>query len=211
MEIKYVIGVDEVGRGPLAGPVTVGIVMVPCNFDWSLVKGVNDSKKLSEKRRQIINNRAHQLQGLGKIKFVVIGSSAKTIDKLGISVSIKRSVNRGLEKVLNLYREDNKQITIDKTNVLVRLDGSLFASKKWINQETIIKGDSKDPLIGLASIVAKVSRDDYMCRVSKQKDFSVYGFDKNKGYGTLYHRQAVKKNGLSSIHRVTYCKNIELL
>jgi ribonuclease HII len=91
-------------------------------------------------------------------------------------------------------------------NTHIRLDGSLKAPKEFIHQETIIKGDEKDPLIALASIVAKETRDSYMVKLSSK--YPKYGFEKHKGYGTKEHRVAVKKNGLTEVHRKSYCTNL---
>jgi ribonuclease HII len=94
-------------------------------------------------------------------------------------------------------------------DVLVLLDGGLKAPGEYVNQETIIKGDSKEKVIGLASIMAKVTRDAYMVRVSTEFDYAPYKFEVHKGYGTKAHREAILKNGLTKEHRKSFCKNLQ--
>jgi ribonuclease HII len=200
---KWLIGVDEAGRGPLAGPVAVGVVCVAHDFNWCLIEGVNDSKKLSEKKREAIYVRAKELQKEGKLDFAVCLVSAKTIDTIGIVPSIQKAMNQALQK---LHRQG---LCIGEfEDVLVKLDGGLKAPSEYIHQETIIKGDSKEKVIGLASIMAKVTRDRAMVRLSKDKEYAKYGFEVHKGYGTKVHREAILKNGLSKEHRATFCKNL---
>ena len=137
---KWQIGIDEAGRGPLAGPVSVGAVMVKSDFDFSIFKNLKDSKKLSEAKREeffeIINK---------KIKYKVIMISNKIIDKKGISYAIKFAIKSLLKKI---------NPSVKQTEIF--LDGSLKAPEEFI-QETIIKGDEKVPVISLASIMARVS------------------------------------------------------
>ena len=202
MDCKWLIGIDEAGRGPLAGPVSVGLVLVPTNFDWGLIPGVGDSKQLSEKKREAIFKQAQVLQKEGKLQYVVEMVSASKIDSDGISVCIKKSIVKGLKTLivsrLNLVAE----------KVMVKLDGSLRAPDEYVHQETIIKGDSKEKVIGLASIMAKVTRDRYMTKVASNPSFKVYDFARHKGYGTKAHRDSIAQNGLSTQHRATYCRNI---
>lgn len=219
-ENKWVIGIDEAGRGPLAGPVSIGLVLVPANFDWDLIPGVNDSKQLSEKKREEIFERAKVLQKAGKLQYVVEMVAASIIDRDGISVCIKKSIAAGLKKILHrqglckLNRQDPFKIPkssrscLELGEVMVKLDGSLSAPVEYVHQETIIKGDSKEKVIGLASIMAKVTRDRYMIKVANDPKFNVYDFARHKGYGTKAHREAIAQNGLSTLHRATYCRNI---
>jgi ribonuclease HII len=95
--------------------------------------------------------------------------------------------------------------------VMVKLDGSLRAPAEFLFQETIIKGDSNEKVIGLASIMAKVTRDRYMVKVSTEVKYAMYDFARHKGYGTTVHREAIAKNGLSTLHRASYCKNITIV
>ncbi len=201
---RYIIGIDEAGRGPLAGPVSVGVALVPSNFDWGLLKGVRDSKKLSPKNREAIFGQVIQLKKAGLLDYAVVMVSAKLIDKKGIVPAIKNALGQSLIKVMSR----NSDATID--NTFIKLDGGLKAPEEFIHQETIIKGDDKELVIGLASIMAKVTRDRYMVRISQKPEFTKYDFSVHKGYGTRSHREAIAKNGLSNEHRQTFCKNIQI-
>lgn len=194
------VGIDEVGRGPLAGPVGVGVALVPVDFDWGLIPGVTDSKQLSVGKREEIFAIARQLKAAGHLDFYVAMVSAAVIDRIGIVPAITRAMGRALTH-LNLAPE----------TAFIKLDGGLKAPTHFLYQKTIIKGDAKEPVIGLASIVAKVTRDRYMVRMGKKSPFAPYTFTTHKGYGTKAHRAAIAQYGLSSLHRVTYCKNIDLL
>jgi len=203
MSMKYIIGIDEAGRGPLAGPVSVGVAMVPVGFDWSVIPGVNDSKKLTEKKREEIFEIAKRLKKEGKLKYEVSLVSAKQIDTKGIVPSVTTGMHRALKRVVG----EPAHYEVYE----VKLDGGLRAPQEFVYQETIIKGDAKEKVIGLASIMAKVTRDKYMVRISTQPKFAPYTFAQHKGYGTKVHRKAIAENGLSTEHRTSYCKNIELL
>ncbi len=203
--IQWQIGIDEAGRGPLAGPVSIGLVLVPTNFNWNLIPGVGDSKQLSEKKREEIFSRAQTLHKEGKLQYVVEMVAADKIDSYGISVCIKKSITKGLKKPTSSRRD------LELSEVMVKLDGSLKAPVEYVHQETIIKGDSKEKVIGLASIMAKVTRDRYMIRVAKQRHFIPYDFARHKGYGTKAHRDAIARNGLSTLHRTSYCGNIIII
>ena len=199
----FTIGVDEAGRGPLAGPVSVGVALVPVDFDWAHIPDVNDSKKLTEKKREEIFEIAKKLKKEGKLDYAVSMVGAKAIDTNGIVPSITIGMNRAMKRVVGDYT--------DYCAYDVKLDGGLKAPKEFIHQETIIKGDSKEKSIGLASIMAKVTRDRYMVRKSASPIFAPYTFAQHKGYGTKKHREAIAKYGLSEEHRKSYCKNIVLL
>lgn len=192
----YVIGIDEAGRGPLAGPVAVGVVVVPSDFDWSQIKHVKDSKKLSEKRREQVFTRTQELAQENALRYAVVFSSAKMIDSHGISHAIRTAIDRALSS-----------LDIDPKDCDVRLDGSLRAPERFIHQRTIIGGDATEPAISLASICAKVSRDRIMVRESVQ--YPEYGFAIHKGYGTKAHINAIETHGLSNFHRASFCTNIK--
>jgi ribonuclease HII len=191
--MKWIIGVDEAGRGPLAGPVSVGLVKIPADFDWALVPGVNDSKKLSEKKREVIFEIAKELTKLGLIEYSVKSVSAKSIDAKGIVQAIVRAIESGVE-----------DLQLSPADCFFKLDGSLKAPKEF-SQETIIGGDGKEEVIGLASIMAKVTRDRYMLKQAEL--YPKYGLAQHKGYGTKVHQEAIKKHGFTPIHRKSYCKN----
>ena len=195
--IKNIVGVDEAGRGPLAGPVAVGVAIVSKNFDWNLLPGVTDSKQLSGKRRKVIFRQAKELRKKGELNFAVSMVSAKVIDEVGINRAIKLAMTRALRR-LQLHPEE----------CFVKLDGGLKAPSEF-TQETIIKGDQKEKIIGLASICAKETRDAYMVRIAAQPQFALYDFATHKGYGTQRHRAAIGKRGLSEQHRKSYCSKID--
>ena len=206
MRSKWLIGIDEAGRGPLAGPVSVGVVLVPANFDWELIPEVNDSKKLSAKKREVIFARAQELSAAGELVYSVQLPPAKIIDRGGIVGAIRSAIAKGLAEVMKTPRT-----VLGVGEVMVKLDGSLYAPTEFLHQETIIRGDAKEKVIGLASIMAKVTRDRYMQRIANKPVYVAYDFARHKGYGTLAHRTAIAKNGLSSEHRASYCKNIKRL
>jgi ribonuclease HII len=189
--ITHIIGIDEVGRGPLAGPVTLCACSTRVDFDFSKFDGIRDSKKLSAKKRKEWFKVFEDLKNAGLINFAISSVSAEEIDRIGISKCISRAITETLSGV-NLSPE----------NVEVRLDGALRAPSQFLFQKTIIKGDEKEPIISAASIVAKVTRDKYMDELGKQ--FPVYGFEKHKGYGTASHIEAIKTHGLTKFHRKTY-------
>jgi len=194
-QCSFLVGVDEAGRGPLAGPVAIGVAVVPAHFDWNLIPGVGDSKKVSPKNREAIFRRAKMLKKQKQLNFAVTLVSASIIDRIGITRAVTFGITRAFQK-LNLNPKD----------VDVRLDGLLKAPVEYQFQQTIIKGDAKEKIIGLASIVAKVTRDAHMVRIAR--DYPQYNFEIHKGYGTQKHRNALKKFGMTSLHRKTFCRNI---
>ena len=196
MSFKYLVGVDEAGRGPLAGPVAVGVAAVPEGFDWKLLEGVTDSKKLTPENREAIFRRAYTLRREGKVSWSVSMVGAAHIDAKGIVHAINTAMRRGLKSVAG-----------DPTSCRVLLDGALRAPSVYTNQETIIRGDQKEKVIGLASIVAKVTRDRYMERIAALPEFVPYKFEQHKGYGTKMHRTTIMERGLSDVHRKSYCRS----
>lgn len=189
--MRYVLGVDEAGRGPLAGPVAVGVVAVAEGFDVAKeFVDVADSKKLSEKMRENIFEMLKAREASGDARFAVEFESAETIDNEGIATAVRRALSRGVNA-----------LATDSALVHVLLDGSLKAPPEY-SQETIINGDELIPLISLASIAAKVSRDRLMLDLAKK--YPEYGFEKHKGYGTKAHYEALKKYGLCDIHRRSF-------
>ena len=192
----YLIGIDEAGRGPLAGPVAVGAVMLPLDFDWGLIEGVRDSKKLSEKKREELFERTRELERSSLLHVAVSTSSALYIDTYGIVPAIKRALKEALSR-----------FEVEPSDCRVLLDGSLAAPGEFIHQETIVGGDDTEPVISLASIMAKVTRDRLMRRLAAK--YPAYDFDVHKGYGTLKHRETILKRGLCNIHRQSFCRKLE--
>lgn len=192
---KLVLGIDEAGRGPLAGPVTLAAVVYPKTAVKNFFKGVRDSKHLSSKSRE---EWFKKMKKHPKILYSTASVGARTIDRIGIAPAIRRAIGRLLRKMdKGLFKKDRE--------IRVLLDGSLRAPEKYL-QKTIIKGDEKIPVIAAASIVAKVSRDRKMRRISRV--FPQYAFDVHKGYGTRLHYKLLKKHGLSPIHRKTFLSSL---
>ena len=189
---------DEVGRGPLAGPVAVEVVLFLAQNEKKLkqiFKDARDSKKLTPKKREDIAKRIISNQKSHIIRYIVRYQSAQMVDELGINKAIQRCLDSCLH-----------DLKINPKNSQIFLDGGLKAPKKFIYQKTVIRGDDKVFAISLASIVAKVSRDAFMVKMAKK--FPAYGFDIHKGYGTLKHRQAIKKHGISLFHRKSFTRKI---
>jgi ribonuclease HII len=186
----------------------VGIVLVPIDFDWNLLPGVGDSKKVSEKNRERVYREAMLLARAGKLWCTVEMASAKAIDKQGIAVVIRGCIDKGL-KTLLADTNDTLHTPIDWGMVNVKLDGSLRAPEYCVHQETINNGDAKEQVIGLASILAKVTRDAYMRKLATKPAFAPYYFAQHKGYGTAAHRRAIMSWGLSPEHRASYCRNLK--
>lgn len=188
---EYVCGVDEAGRGPLAGPMSLGFFVVSIEkynevFKLLLKAGLNDSKKIKEENREKLFEMIKKTKG----KYFNAMISAKEIDKKGISKCMQILIKKLLYR-LNLHR------------TYFLLDGAIKFPDN-IAHEVIIKGDSKEPTIMAGSIVAKVLRDREMRKMAKI--YPQYDFEIHKGYGTLKHRSLIQKYGLCEIHRKSFCK-----
>lgn len=204
--MKWTIGIDEVGRGPLAGPLTIAAVaMRNTKRQCSMLDGIKDSKKLSEKQRlewcqKLCLDDVRRNKNTHVIFPSAISSVAPhTIDRIGMTRATKRAVGSCLKKLSRIHN-------IDEHGMYIMLDGSLYAPDKYENQETIIKGDEKIPIIAAASIVAKIHRDNTMRRLHKK--FPQYQFNRHKGYGTKLHFSLIKQHGLSEAHRASFCSKI---
>lgn len=181
--IKIICGVDEAGRGPLAGPVCAAAVILPANVE---IPGLNDSKKLTDKRRR-------ELFPLIKEKAVAYGiglASHEEIDQINILQATYLAMERALA-----------QLTVKPELALI--DGNR-AKDFGIPVQTVIKGDSLSASIAAASILAKVTRDDLMLQAAQE--YPQYQFDVHKGYGTKAHYAALTEHGPSPIHRMTFLK-----
>ena len=184
-KIQYICGIDEAGRGPLAGPVVVGAVIMPKD---SFIEGVNDSKKVSEKKREklydLITNEA--------IAYAVGIIDHNTIDEINILNATKLGLKKAIE---------NLSVRPD----LILVDALNNMDTDGIPYKSIIKGDAKVYSISCASIIAKVTRD----RIMREWDniYPEYGFERHKGYGTAAHIAVIKEKGPCMIHRKTFIKN----
>lgn len=189
----YIIGVDEVGRGPLAGPVAIGAMLVTPRVQKRYRK-IKESKQLSPRQREEWYERIEKDRG-PELRFAVSFVSAKIIDTKGIQYAIRLALRRSLLK-----------LAVNPNDCEVLLDGGLHAPKEYVHQETIIRGDVKKTAIAMASVVAKVNRDRLMMKLSKK--YPIYGFAQHKGYGTKAHYEAIKKHGISVSHRKSYLSRI---
>ena len=186
---KFIAGVDEVGRGPLAGPVVAAAVVLPADFD---VLGVDDSKKVSEKKRELLFDEI-------KEKSICYGIAEKdnhVIDKVNILEATKLAMTEAIEKADAMLKEKLGE----------EIDFVLFDAMKIDAvekpQTSLIKGDAKSVSIAAASILAKVTRDRQM--VDYHKEYPYYGFDSNKGYGTKAHYAGLEEHGVTPIHRDSF-------
>ena len=183
--IEYICGIDEAGRGPLAGPVVVGAVIMPKD---SFIEGVNDSKKISEKKREKIYD---------QILDEAIAYSIGVIDRDTIDeINILNATKLGVKKAVSTLKQRPEVIMVDALTG-IDTDGIPYIS--------VVKGDAKNYSIAAASIIAKVTRD----RMMQEWDevYPAYGFAKHKGYGTAEHIRIIKENGPCSIHRRSFIKN----
>lgn len=201
--MRFVLGVDEAGRGPLAGPVAVGVVAVAEGFDVAReFSGVADSKALSERKREALFEMLTTRVAQGDARFVVEWGSEGEIDARGIAVVVREAVSRGVRK---LERQFAGQTCVKgelrRSDLRILLDGALRAPSEY-RQQTIIGGDASVPLISLASIAAKVSRDRLMVELGTR--YPAYDFARHKGYGTAAHYAALLKHGLCPIHRKSF-------
>lgn len=182
---KLICGIDEAGRGPLAGPVSVGAVIMPLD-DADIIAGINDSKKLSAKKRDelydIIKNKA--------VAYSCIMLDNNIIDEINILEATKRAMYNAIESL----KIKPELVLIDAVNL--NLD---------TESKAIIKGDATSYNIAAASIIAKVTRDRLMDEYDAM--YPEYNFKSNKGYGTKEHIEAIKKYGPCPIHRKTFIKN----
>ena len=180
---RYIAGVDEVGRGPLAGPVVCASVIMPLD---DIIEGIDDSKKISEKKRQalfeVIKSKA--------VAYSICQVSQEEIDKINILNAVKKCMTDAVNSLA--VKPDITLVDGVDTNLP-------------INAEYIVKGDANSYTIGCASILAKVYRDNLMTEYAKE--YPEYGFEKHKGYGTKVHIEKIKEIGPCKLHRKTFIKN----
>lgn len=200
-----VIGIDEVGRGPLAGPVTVCAVYI--EDETTLLRDIfqntiRDSKKINKSlRNNIYQTIRYNRYSKTRVEYAVYSRSAAFIDKYGIQRAIRHCVKSCVKSL--------KKKGIDITLLPVRLDAGLTVPFEGIQQESFIKGDEKYVEIALASILAKEHRDAYMRRISAR--YKGYLWESNAGYGTKDHKRALEMLGPTKHHRLTYLKGFKLL
>lgn len=182
--LKYICGIDEAGRGPLAGPVVVASVIMPRN---SKIEGINDSKKILENKREELYDKILE----EAISYGVGIVDEKEIDEINILQATKKALTLSIQE-------------LTKRPDLILVDALKGIDTLNIPYQSIIKGDALCYSISAASIIAKVTRD----RIMRQWEeiYPQYGFEKHKGYGTAYHISAIREYGLSPIHRISFTK-----
>ena len=199
--MRYQIGIDEAGRGALAGPVCVGVVLMPETFEWREVFALitkrgapklRDSKQLTAQQREILYE---YITAHGSLRHAHALVEADAIDAIGISNAAREAAAIALRAIVAPWEGQ----TFPKARVL--LDAGLSVSAEW-EQESFVKGDERIPVIALASIIAKVSRDRHMDQLALTHQG--YGFEQHKGYGTRAHYQAIHAQGVSNQHRRTF-------
>ena len=183
---KTICGIDEAGRGPLAGPVYAAAVILPLGLE---ITGLNDSKKLSEKKREelfdVICEKA--------VDFSIGIADEKEIDEINILNATFLAMKRAV---------DGLKIRPD----YALIDGNRYPRIGGVTEETIVKGDGKSMSVAAASILAKVSRDRYMLEIAEK--YPQYCFEKHKGYGTKLHYEMLEKYGISPVHRKSFLKKL---
>ena len=205
--MRYLIGIDEAGRGALAGPVCVGAVLYPEDFDWQSafalvtrpgragrdVPILRDSKKLSAQQREVLYT---HITEHGRLRHAFALVDAKAIDAVGIVNAAHEAAAVALSR-----------LAVMPERVEVLLDAGLRVPERW-TQCSIVRGDETVPAIALASIVAKVTRYRLMEEIAPH--YSEYRFEQHKGYGTLAHRRAIGTHGLCDVHRRSFCSSVLL-
>lgn len=183
---KFVCGVDEAGRGPLAGPVCAAAVILPEN---TVIEGLNDSKKLSEKKRESLFDVIKEKSVAWSVAF----ASVEEIEKFNILNATFIAMNRAIEGLST------------KADFAL-IDGNRIPKDIKIPCETVVKGDSKSMSIAAASVLAKVTRDRLMLELDEK--YPLYEFKKHKGYGTALHMDLIRKYGPSECHRPSFLKKL---
>ncbi|MCQ2463262.1 MAG: ribonuclease HII [Clostridia bacterium] len=182
---KIICGIDEAGRGPLAGPVCAAAVILDEN---NIPQGLNDSKKLSEKKREALFDEIVEKA----VSYGIAMADNREIDEINILQATFLAMRRAVDK-------------LDIQPDIALIDGNAKPGLS-MEQETIVKGDALSPSIAAASILAKVTRDRYMLELDKK--YPQYGFAKHKGYPTALHYQMIREYGVSDIHRLTFLKKM---
>lgn len=181
-----ICGIDEAGRGPLAGPVYAAAVILPVDLE---IEGLNDSKKLTEKKREALFDVICEKA----IAYSIGIATEQEIDDINILNATFLAMHRAVEG-LNIKPD------------YALIDGNQYPKIPSVKEETVIKGDAKSMSIAAASILAKVSRDRFMLEIAEK--YPEYCFDKHKGYGTKLHYEMIEKYGVSPVHRRSFLKKI---
>ena len=190
--VNIIAGIDEVGRGPLAGPVYAACVVLPADFR---APGVDDSKKVTEKQRDMLSQKICECA----IAYGIGVATAKEIDEINILNATKLAMHRAIKEVQDKLPEGEK--------IEMLLVDAVDLESEGIPQKPIIKGDATCYSIAAASIVAKVARDSFMKEL--EGEYPGYGFASNKGYGTAAHYDGLRALGISPVHRKSFLKKFE--
>lgn len=182
---KLVCGVDEAGRGPLAGPVYAAACILPSDI---VIEGLNDSKKISEKKREAL----YDIIIENAVDYCVATASVEEIEEFNILNATYLAMTRAVQGL--------------KAVDYCLIDGNRIPPQLMGNSEAVVKGDSKSFSISAASILAKVSRDRYLLELDKE--YPMYNFKKHKGYGTKEHMDLIRQYGVSPVHRKSFLKNL---
>lgn len=213
--MKYILGIDEVGRGPIAGPVTVCAFIMRADVDVLVHfknRKLKDSKKLSDSERRRVRTELNKHKLAGNVDFAIASRNAEYIDEHGISNAVQKCIQQALSTLLRLNYE------LDSSSTSICLDGALKIDKVYIDRvlkkygqsieySANIKGDENIPAIACASIMAKITRDNYMVYLHKKlydSEGKWYAFDTNVGYGTREHYEYIEKYGVTTHHRKSY-------
>lgn len=208
--MRYIVGVDEVGRGPLAGPVTVCAAAFPAGFSFkkaakTLGLRLRDSKRLTEAQRETW---LAYLKSAPGFPYAVSSISPKRIDQ----INIRNATNEAVGSAITMLMQKNK---LSPADTYICMDGGLEIPDRCIRKlglrrkpQSIIRGDATVPAIAAASIIAKVARDLYMKRIARR--YKKYGFERHKGYGTPEHYRALRQHGPSAIHRRSFLKSMQM-
>lgn len=183
---KFICGVDEAGRGPLAGPVCAAAVILPVDCE---IEGLNDSKKLSEKKRELLFDVIKEKA----VAYCIAYGTLEEIEKYNILEATYLAMNRAIEG-------------LSQKPDFALIDGNRIPKEISVPCETVVKGDMKSCSIAAASILAKVTRDRLMIEYAQK--YPQYNFQKHKGYGTKEHYEAIKQHGVCEIHRLSFLKNV---
>ncbi len=183
---QVICGIDEAGRGPLAGPVCAACVVLP---KGEVIEGVNDSKKLSEKKREALYDVIKEQA----LDYSIAFASEKEIDEINILQATFLAMRRAFEGLTKVKPD------------IALIDGNAKPGLS-VTQRTVVKGDAKSANISAASILAKVTRDRYMLEMAQK--YPQYQFEKHKGYGTKLHYEMIEKYGICEIHRKSFLKKI---
>ena len=183
---EIICGIDEAGRGPLAGPVCAACVVLP---KGEVIEGVNDSKKLSEKKREALYDVIKEQA----LDYSIAFASEKEIDEINILQATFLAMRRAFEGLTKVKPD------------IALIDGN-GKPGLGITERTVVKGDAKSANISAASILAKVTRDRYMLEMAEK--YPQYQFEKHKGYGTKLHYEMIEKYGICEIHRKSFLKKI---